>query len=152
MELKIEDGITEIKASAYAGNAELERVVIPASVQKIGTGAFKDCILLSSIRIAEGNMPLEIGESAFEGCKALKEIELPARCSRFLNACFKNSGLTKLSIVEQGGDYIAKGFYLFSGCPGEQTLGTILEDARLARLKGLSSNAKKAPAMKSLII
>ncbi|MDE7379734.1 MAG: leucine-rich repeat domain-containing protein [Clostridia bacterium] len=47
--------VTEIKANAFRGHKNLERVVIPETVTKIAPTAFAGCEKLKSIEIAKGN-------------------------------------------------------------------------------------------------
>ena len=51
-------------------------VVIPDSVQEIGSGAFYGCAALTSVTM--GNSVQKIGQSAFEYCRALTAITIPA--------------------------------------------------------------------------
>ncbi len=75
-ELRIPDGVTEIAKNACAQNFDLERVIIPASVQKINDGAFCECDELREIEF-EGEALDYLGTSAFCECSSLKQIELP---------------------------------------------------------------------------
>lgn len=137
MELILENGIAEVKASEYEGNGELVKVRIPASVVKIGRSAFKGCVNLKEVEFEDGPKPLEIGESAFEGCKALCEVNLPGRASRFLRACFKDSGLERMTIGQEGDFIASQDLGKFAGCPGEKALNDILETERLRRVRRL---------------
>ena len=75
-ELRIPDGVTEIAKNACAQNFELERVIIPASVQKINDNAFCECDELLEIEF-EGEMLDFLGASAFSDCTSLKQVVLP---------------------------------------------------------------------------
>ncbi len=79
----IPSGITEIPAEVLQGSA-LTKVVIPATVTKIGKSAFADSKNLafvvfesSTTRAAEQNLVIEA--KAFAGCSSLANIILPAR-------------------------------------------------------------------------
>lgn len=144
MELIVENGTTEVKASEHEGNVEMEKVRIPASVVRIGASAFKDCINLKEVTFEDGPEALEIGESAFEGCKSLREINLPGRASRFLRACFRNSGLERLTIGPDG-DFIASQVpEKFAGCSAERSLSETLEEERLKRLQRMTGRRGRA--------
>ena len=82
----------------------LKRVVLPESLQKIGSEAFYRCTSLSEFTIPQG--VTSIGASAFNGCSALRSIEVPngvtvladntfGGCSSLENITLPN-GLTKL--------------------------------------------------------
>ncbi len=79
---RVPDGIAEITADAFKG-ASISKVIIPASVTKIGNGAFADCINLTSVVFetsASGkDKDLTISAKAFAGCTKLEKIVLPAR-------------------------------------------------------------------------
>lgn len=137
MELIIEDGVKEVIDFAYEGNRDIDRVFIPATVEKIGTAAFKGCVNICDVEFEDGSKSLEIGKSAFEGCESLREIELPGRANRFLRACFKNSGLEILTIGHEG-DFIAnQDPEKFAGCADEIALNAVIEEERLERVQKL---------------
>ena len=54
------------------GTCKAEVVYIPATVTKIGVGAFDSCASLTTVYLPEGLT--EIGENAFRDCKALTDI------------------------------------------------------------------------------
>jgi hypothetical protein len=56
---------------------QLKNIIIPASVEVIGTGAFLGCKLLEIVIFESGSVLREIGEYAFEG-SGLKSIVIPA--------------------------------------------------------------------------
>lgn len=49
------DAVTAIEAGAFAGNATINAVQIPAGVSRIGEGAFAGCASLSYISVSNGN-------------------------------------------------------------------------------------------------
>ena len=77
---EIPDGITEIPERALAAT-QLTRIVIPASVAKIGYEAFADNAKLTTIVFERGaeEAALTIGARAFANCTAMERITLPAR-------------------------------------------------------------------------
>lgn len=77
---EIPDGITEIPERALAAT-QLTRIVIPASVVKIGLEAFADNAKLTTIVFERGaqEAALTIGARAFANCTAMERITLPAR-------------------------------------------------------------------------
>lgn len=137
MDIVIEDGATEIPAQRYENRTDIENLYVPNSVEKIGYAAFRGCRNLSKIEFAEGARGLEIGAEAFSGCDALTSLRLPARAGRFLDRCFANSGLQSLEIGG-GGDFIARGFYLFDGCPNQERLLFVLESERMRQAESLN--------------
>ena len=81
--------LTDIGYSAFAG-CGLESLYLPAALETAGNGAFRDCVQLTHVRLADGCK--RIAPSMFYGCTALKTIEIPD------------------SLAEIGAD-------AFSGCP-----------------------------------
>ena len=55
IDLKIPDGITEIKSYAYWNGTDLRTISIPASVTKIGAYAFAGCVGLQKFFVDPGN-------------------------------------------------------------------------------------------------
>ena len=65
VELTMEEGITSIGISAFAGCKALQKVTIPASVQTIGDLAFSWCTALKEV-VFLGNAPDNIGNTIFD--------------------------------------------------------------------------------------
>lgn len=64
-----------IGEGAFAGNTELEKVVLSEGVQEIGSTAFLECTGLTEIVIPD--TVTKIGDFAFVECKSLKDIHIP---------------------------------------------------------------------------
>lgn len=79
-DLKIPDGITEIKPYSFYGLDSMTSLTLPNSVTTIGYFAFVDCSSLTSLTIPSSVITIE---SAFSGCDNLKAIyisDLSAWC------------------------------------------------------------------------
>lgn len=74
--LMIRSGTEEITHNQFAGCA-LESVLIPASVKRIGAGAFEGCAGLRSVRFAPNSALRSIGPRAFAGTQ-IREFFCPA--------------------------------------------------------------------------
>lgn len=62
-------------ASEMAGPFDsLREVLLPETVQRIGAGAFADCVALRVLKAANAK---ELGKGAFQGCTALIQVDLP---------------------------------------------------------------------------
>lgn len=66
--------VTQIAEKAFAGNAEIEGVLLPKTIQAIGSGAFEDCKNLKVIAFC-GDAP-SFGESLVKGSEKLGEIDI----------------------------------------------------------------------------
>ncbi len=102
-ELKIteESSLKYIGISAFE-NSAIEKVTIPAKVEKLNAYTFKNASKLSTVTFEEGIS--YIGASSFEGTKSLKEIKLPESLVEIGNAAFKGAGLKSVNT----GDGLAK--------------------------------------------
>ena len=94
---KLNDTLKVIKASAFASQPNIKKVIIPASVTTIGESAFAKCAALETVELrTSGNDNKaslnSLGKYAFQDCVALKAIDLSA---------------TALTIIDD---------YTFSGC------------------------------------
>lgn len=83
---------TDVLASrAFSGHTELEVVVIPENIRRIGFRAFENCQNLRSVTFCEGVE--ELGDYVFAGCTQLHSIRLPASLTRVTGCAFADSGL-----------------------------------------------------------
>lgn len=105
-------------AEKYVGD-----IVIPSSigddpVVSIGSGAFEDCSLLTSIRIPSGVTNIEL--SAFRGCKKLKSVTIPPSVTSIGGGAFENCiSLESLTIPSSVKNL---GYLMLEGCSGLRTL------------------------------
>lgn len=79
-EYAIPDGTTIIGENAFAGNATLQKIIVPSTVHTIRDAAMESCQSLSEIVLSEGLR--EIQTNAFSHCIRLKELHLPSTVER----------------------------------------------------------------------
>ena len=122
--LVIENGVTNIGASAFAGCGSLTNAVIPDSVTVIGSLAFSGCEKLPELPLPSS---LErIGELAFQNCSSLTAIVLPVSLQRVESNAFVGcSALTRIDVDKAHAYYTSiDGILYLSGgtqlmiCPG----------------------------------
>lgn len=98
-------GITIIGERAFAGNENIDCIVLPETVTEIRNEAFCDCTSMQKINLPVGIM--HIGTAAFENCVKLLRIELPdirkIEQSVF-NRCHKLSDVKLPEGLEEIGD------------------------------------------------
>ncbi len=82
---------------AFAKETDIQAVILPETVERIGANAFADCTSLEEIRIPNG--VTEIGENAFEGCTSLHEIVIPATVTELRAGTFR--GCDTLTVTLQ---------------------------------------------------
>ena len=109
-ELVIPNGVTEICDETFA-LAELESVIIPSSVKRIGDRAFHSCYNLSRVKITKG--VTEIGNYAFEYCCSLKSITIPESVTSIGEASLFCTGLTNIEVEENNLCYSSENGVLF---------------------------------------
>lgn len=142
--------VTGIATEAFKDNTQIESVVIPANVQKIGDRAFKGCTQLKTVEIADG--VTGIGRAAFDGCKGLKEITVPASVTDLGAAVF--SGCQNLTQAQINAVITALPNELFKNCAAleEVNIPDSIETIGNASFSGCKALAEmKLPASLKLI-
>lgn len=112
--------------------AGCKKTVIPEGVNRIGTGAFFECLGLTEIHIPDG--VTEIGDQAFRGCSELKEIDIPEGVTRIGDYAF--CGCASLRHLQIPRSVTEIGEYALKHCTGLQSI--------LAP-RGLDMKAARAP-------
>ena len=95
--------VQEIGQEAFNGNLSITSVTIPASVKKIGTGAFCNCQKMATLTLNEGLT--EIGNQSFKYCFALKSVTIPSTVSKVGTSAFEQC--KNMTSVTMKGSYIA---------------------------------------------
>lgn len=75
--LTVGRGASAISSSAFADRADIDSVIISASVRNIGASAFARCSNLRSVRFEKGSRLTSIGDNAFLAT-AVDSVRLPA--------------------------------------------------------------------------
>lgn len=123
--------VKKIYDGAFAGS-ELESVVIPDTVEIIGSSAFEGAEKLS--RVTFGKSVQTLGSRAFSGCTALTEITLPGSLES-MNGAHVFYGCTSLRTVVFEEGALSVGSAMFQDC-------TALTDVKLAStIKTFGSHA-----------
>jgi hypothetical protein len=86
-EFSVSDNVTELFPYAFA-NARLKSVSLPSGLEKIGSGAFSQCLKIEKISIPEGIKRIEVG--VFSGCAELSSVTLPKSLSVIGYKAFEN--------------------------------------------------------------
>lgn len=108
-----------VEITNFGSLASLTSVMIPGSVKKIGeynfgisSGAFSNCINLTSVIIEDG--VTLVGSGTFSGCSKLSSITVPP--SAFL-ASSVFAGCSSLTTINGGANWVGQvGYDTFSGC------------------------------------
>lgn len=111
-ELKVENGVREIKYIGLCNNEDFEEVDLPKSLRVIGEFAFSDCKNLYEIDIP--NKVEKIEWAAFWGCENLVQIELSEDLEIIEGYAFY--GCKELSYINLPKDLEVIGEYAFEDC------------------------------------
>ena len=117
-------GVVRLDGGTFSDCVCLKSIVLPETLQYIGSGAFRNCKSLKSVEIPENVR--ELSASAFEGCIALEKVRLPKSLERICNNAFK--GCVSLRAVEMPLDLTSIESRAFEGCKMLESL-TIPEGA-----------------------
>ena len=102
LEYKVKDG-TKIICNEAFSSGNLNRIILPESIECIGDGAFASCNNLTQINIPD-NVE-SIGQYAFQSCSSLKSINLPRNLKKISRSlfywCSSLSNITIPSTVEE---------------------------------------------------
>lgn len=89
--------VKEIADEGFSGT-DVTKLKIPATVEKIGAGAFMYCLKLKNVEFADGGSLTEVSRSAFAYCRSLKEVNLPRNIQKIGVAAFYGcDGLKKVN-------------------------------------------------------
>lgn len=104
--------VTEIASNAFQDSSNLERVVLPNTIEKIGMNAFENCTKLKNVVLPSSLK--EIRNNAFKGCTSLKDIILPNGMSEIKYGTFM--GCTSLTSITIPNSVEIINSFAFSGC------------------------------------
>ncbi|MBQ7501607.1 leucine-rich repeat domain-containing protein [bacterium] len=109
--------------SAYRGNTDIRRVIIPASVSSIGSGAFCECKNLYYVLISDGVS--SIGNNAFAGCDSLKRVKIPGSVKRIGEWAFCGCSELRSVLISEGVELIENGAFYSSGLRSIEIPGSV---------------------------
>ena len=93
--------VTAIAAKAFANNKSLKKVVIPASVRKIGKQAFSGCKNLKTIIFKTPHLTKKsVGAKAFKGIYAKATIKVPKKQKKAYQKLLKSKGVGKKAKIK----------------------------------------------------
>lgn len=108
-----EEGRTVIPSSAFQGCKTLKNVVMPSTLEEIGSYVFFDCENIETINIPQGVKKL--GEFTFGNTTSLKSIVLPKSLVEYGNplvgGSFEGSGLETV-VLEEGTTQVYEGLFM----------------------------------------
>ena len=142
-EVVLPDTVKIISKYAFHRCANLEKINIPASVKKIGEGAFADCKKLRQVVFEERTDSIEFGLHVFCDCRAFENPVLPEGITEISDRLFSMfiSSIQLPSTIQNVGTFL-------STC---QEL-VIYYNGTVEQWKELSSNGKVGPLARRKII
>lgn len=124
--VSVAEGLETIGERAFQGCTALTHIDFPASVSKIGAGAFMSCENMIRVRFMPGSGEVEIGDNLFSQCRTLTSVTLPKTLTRISPGMFSScSSLSELYIpatVKQIGEVGSISGSPFFSCPQSMTI------------------------------
>lgn len=117
--------VREISDSAFKNHSEIEKIIIPSSVETIGNFAFQYCSNLTEVELNEGLT--FIGDSSFWGC-AFKTINLPNTLKTIYPYAFFTCSKLETITIPQNVEKMTLG--TFNACKNLKTV-KILSDYQI---------------------
>lgn len=114
----VPDGMTEISDYAFYNCLNVEEIIIPAGVARVGVSAFSGCKKLR--RIVLPDTVTEIANTAFRRCDELRELDLPPKLKQLGAYVFAGCGALHTVRFGAGPEVIREG--TFKRCPCLRTL------------------------------
>ncbi len=99
-EIILPKNLTEIRAYTFSGSG-LKKIVIPASVQRIGEQAFSSCYYLEELLFEEGSQLQRIGSRAFFDTK-LTEVVIPPSVKEIRGSAFRDCEYLQTAKIPKG--------------------------------------------------
>ena len=94
--------VTSIAAKAFKGNKKVQKLIIPASVRKIGKQAFVNCKKLKNITIKTSYLTNKsVGAGAFKGVHAKAVIKVPKKKLKAYKKLLKAKGVGKKAVIKK---------------------------------------------------
>lgn len=101
--------VTKVASGAFAGNTEIEYVVLSDNILSVGNNAFYGCTALGRVKF--GNYMTAIGGLAFAEC-ALDEVVLPDTLVAIGKSAFRGTPVVRMTLPFVGGSRNSSGNYL----------------------------------------
>lgn len=124
-EVAIPDGIWIIYKAAFYANENITKVIMPESVDQIGTEAFRNCINLKTVVLSD--YVHYFAEYAFAGCTSLDEINIPSTVSNLPMGVFEGCESLETITLPSSLMGIHENAFYGSGLKGEIILPGKLE-------------------------
>ncbi len=106
----VPEGVTEIKANAFSGASNLEKLTLPQSLKTIGEAAFIGCDRLLAITLPQSVQT--IGAYAFAYC-SFKTFTIPKNVTKIGDYAFISQALTAVNVDAANTAYSSAGGVLF---------------------------------------
>lgn len=94
---EIPEGVTTIEEYAFY-ESSIKNIIIPESVTKIGTAAFRGCYTLRKVSFKGKKGITKNSAYCFHGCTSLQTISLPSSIRTIEDSAFEKSGLKTLTL------------------------------------------------------
>ncbi|MCR5783888.1 MAG: leucine-rich repeat protein [Clostridia bacterium] len=98
-EITIDEGIRFIDSDAFKNRKKLHHVILPSTLEEIGTESFRGCTNIEEMDIPEST--IRICESAFRDCTSIKSLKIRNSCIKIGERAFENcSSMDKVDLPD----------------------------------------------------
>lgn len=107
----------------------ITQIIIPASVESIGSFLFKECKNLKEVKFSKNSKLKDIAMNAFKGCLSLEKIDIPESVEKIGVDAFRQCTSLKSLTIPAGTTFMYC-FSAFEGCSNIEELhflGKVLE-------------------------
>lgn len=111
--IRIPNGVKDISPGVFRNKDNITSVIIPSSVENIGSSAFYHCDKLTNVQFLGNGLKI-IGESAFSSCDNLVSIAFPTTLTTIGQQAFYDC--SKLTGMELPDGLLSIGYAAFYGC------------------------------------
>jgi len=107
------EGLLYVESNAFSGS-DIESIILPSTLQTIGTNAFENCVKLKSINLP--NTVENIDVYGFSGCTSLKSINIPQNIKMISDSAFINCAALEIVYIPTIENLNSIGDDIFNGC------------------------------------
>ncbi len=98
-EVSLPDTLEYIESRAFS-NTAIEHITLPASLKKLDFSAFQGCSALSRVDTSKAETLVEIGSKAFADCPLLTSIIIPDSVEVLDDGIFSGTAITEIKLPE----------------------------------------------------
>ncbi len=99
MNFTVKEGTVSIADNAFYNNKFITKLIVPESVEYIGSNSFRYCESLNEVVFDRNSKLSDVGNYAFASCRSLTEFDVPSGVNTLNNGLFYDSGINNFTIT-----------------------------------------------------